>query len=151
MRSTHLGLAVFLAAALLAPPALAKTVNVTDVATLTAAINAAAAGDEIVLAAGTYKFTQSPNCGAAGTPAAPIVIRSASPLAAKIEFEWKTVGAHRDVSDKKFDQAILHTDNETPYVFLINVIDAIYQPHRPFNIAGKAEQVPAFNVTFAVN
>jgi biopolymer transport protein ExbD len=72
-------------------------------------------------------------------------------LAAKIDAEWKTVGGHREPTDKKFDQAILHTDNETPYVFLIGVMDAIYQPHRPFNIAGKAEQVPAFNVTFAVN
>jgi biopolymer transport protein ExbD len=72
-------------------------------------------------------------------------------LAAKIESEWKTVGAHRDASDKKFDTAILHTDNETPYVYLIGVIDAIYQPHRPLNIGSKAEQVPAFNVTFAVN
>jgi biopolymer transport protein ExbD len=72
-------------------------------------------------------------------------------LAAKIEQEWKATGGHRDASDKKFDQAILHTDNETPYVYLIGVIDAIYQARRPFNIAGKAEQVPAFNVTFAVN
>jgi biopolymer transport protein ExbD len=72
-------------------------------------------------------------------------------LAAKIEQEWKTVGGHRAVDDKKFDQAILHTDNETPYVFLIGVIDAIYQPHRTYMIAGKPEQVPAFNVTFAVN
>jgi len=72
-------------------------------------------------------------------------------LAAKISSEWSTVGQHRDPSDKKFDQAILHTDNETPYVYLIGVIDAIYQPHRPYNISGKAEQVPAFNVTFAVN
>ena len=32
--------------------------------------------------------------------------------------------------DKKFDQAILHTDNETPYVYIIGVIDAIYQAHR---------------------
>ena len=72
-------------------------------------------------------------------------------LAAKIESEWKTVGQHRDASDKKFDTAILHTDNETAYVYLIGVIDAIYQPKRPFNIAGKPEQVPAFNVTFAVN
>jgi len=30
-------------------------------------------------------------------------------------------------------------------------IDAIYQAHRPYNVGGKAEQVPAFNVTFAVN
>lgn len=72
-------------------------------------------------------------------------------LAAKIESEWKSTGGHRDPTDKKFDQAILHTDNETPYVYLIGVIDAIYQPHRPFNLGGKAEQVPSFNVTFAVN
>lgn len=72
-------------------------------------------------------------------------------LAAKIEQEWKTVGSHRDGTDKKFDQAILHTDNETQYVFLIGVIDAIYQAHRPFAFGGKTEQVPAFNVTFAVN
>ena len=72
-------------------------------------------------------------------------------LASKIESEWKSTGGHRDASDKKFDQAILHTDNETPYVYLIGVIDAIYSPHRAFNIGGKAEQVPSFNVTFAVN
>ena len=72
-------------------------------------------------------------------------------LAAKIDSEWKTVGAHRDPSDRKFDQAILHTDNETAYVYVIGVIDAIYQAHRPFAVGGKSEQVPAFNVTFAVN
>jgi biopolymer transport protein ExbD len=72
-------------------------------------------------------------------------------LAAKIDSEWKTVGAHRDPSDRKFDQAILHTDNETAYVYVIGVIDAIYQAHRPFAVGGKTEQVPSFNVTFAVN
>jgi biopolymer transport protein ExbD len=72
-------------------------------------------------------------------------------LAAKIESEWKTVGSHRDGSDRKLDQAILHTDNETTYVYVIGVIDAIYQAHRPMNFGGKTEQVPAFNVTFAVN
>jgi biopolymer transport protein ExbD len=72
-------------------------------------------------------------------------------LAAKIEAEWKSVGTHREASDKKIDQAILHSDNETPYVYLIGVIDAIYQAHRPYNVAGKVEQVPSFNVTFAVN
>jgi biopolymer transport protein ExbD len=72
-------------------------------------------------------------------------------LAAKIESEWKTVGAHRDPTDRKFDQAILHTDNETAYLFVIGVIDAIYQPHRPFSVGGRTEAVPAFNVTFAVN
>jgi len=65
----------------------ARTVNVTDVPSLTAAIAAAAAGDEIILAAGTYHFTSSPNCSAAGTPAAPVVVRAATPLTAKIEFD----------------------------------------------------------------
>jgi biopolymer transport protein ExbD len=72
-------------------------------------------------------------------------------LAAKIDAEWKTNGSHREGADKKFDQAILHADNETPYVLLIGVIDAIYAPQRNFTAGGKAEQVPAFNVTFAVN
>jgi len=73
-------------------------------------------------------------------------------LAKKIEEEWKTNGGHRDAGDKAKDQCVLHTDNETPYVFVIGVIDAIYETHRKFNTAaGKAEDVPSFNVTFAVN
>ena len=57
-------------------------------------------------------------------------------LAEKIESEWKANGSHRDPSDHKLDQAILHTDNETPYVYIIGVIDAIYQAHRPYDIGG---------------
>ena len=72
-------------------------------------------------------------------------------LADKIESEWKTVGQHRDASDKKFDQAILHTDNDTPYMNIIGVIDAIYQPKRDYTVGGKVDKMPAFNVTFAVN
>lgn len=72
-------------------------------------------------------------------------------LAQKIEQEWKTVGQHRDASDKKFDQAVLHTDNETPYSNIIGVIDAVYQAKRPFSAGRKTENVPAFNVTFSVN
>src|ERR1017187_2045821 len=72
-------------------------------------------------------------------------------LAAKVESEWKTVGTHRDATDKKLDQAILHTDNETPYGAIIGVIDAVYQVHRPFTVGGKSETVPAFNITFSVN
>jgi biopolymer transport protein ExbD len=73
-------------------------------------------------------------------------------LAAKIESEWKSVGQHRSAlsADKKRDQAILHTDNETQYVYLIGVIDAIYHPKRDLT-EGKAEKVPAFNITFSVN
>ena len=72
-------------------------------------------------------------------------------LAAKITSEWTTVGAHRDASDKKFDQAILHTDNETPYGQIVGVIDAVYQVHRPFQLGTKVDSVPAFNMTFSVN
>ena len=95
----------------------------------------------------TRRSTTASRCSprAARTPTSILTI------AQKIEAEWKTVGTHRDATDKKFDQAILHTDNETAYVYLIGVIDAIYQAHRPYNVGGKAEQLPAFNVTFAVN
>jgi biopolymer transport protein ExbD len=72
-------------------------------------------------------------------------------LAAKINEEWKNTGSHREASDKKLDQAILHTDNETAYVYIIGVIDAIYQSRRPLTVGSKQEQVPAFNVTFSVN
>ena len=74
-------------------------------------------------------------------------------LATKIEEEWKSTGSHRDATDKKLDQAVLHTDNETQYVYLIGVIDAIYQTHRMYTDqrTGKTDSVPAFNVTFAVN
>ena len=60
--------------------------------------------------------------------------------------------AHRGATDKKFDQAVLHTDNSTQFEDVIAVIDAIYAPQRDFQIgAAKPERVPAFNVTFAVN
>ena len=72
-------------------------------------------------------------------------------LASKIESEWKTVGAHRDPTDRKFDQAILHTDNKTEFKYIIGVIDAIYQTHRDLSLGPKTDKVPAFNVTFAVN
>ena len=61
----------------------ARTVNVTDVASLTSAIGGAAAGDEIILADGTYHFTSSPSCSAAG----PIFVHAATPLGARIEFD----------------------------------------------------------------
>jgi len=64
----------------------AKTVPVADVNALKAAIAAAQPGDEIVLAAGTYKLAGA-TCGAQGTSAAPILVRATTPLGAKIEFD----------------------------------------------------------------
>ncbi len=72
-------------------------------------------------------------------------------LAAKVASEWSSAGAHRDASDRRFDQAILHTDNETPYASIVGVMDAVSQVHRPLEIGRKVESVPAFNLTFAVN
>jgi biopolymer transport protein ExbD len=72
-------------------------------------------------------------------------------LAAKIESEWKSKGQHSNPTDKKLDQAILHTDNKTEYINIVGVIDAIYQAHRDLQVGGKTMKVSAFNVTFAVN
>ena len=70
-------------------------------------------------------------------------------LATKINEEWKANGSHRDASDKKMDQAVLHTDNKTLFKEIVSVIDAIYTPKRDFG--GASKQIPAFNVTFSVN
>jgi biopolymer transport protein ExbD len=72
-------------------------------------------------------------------------------LAKKISEEWKANGSHRAPTDAKFDQAVLHSDNSTPFSDIIAVIDAIYTPKRDFAARGKTEPMPAFNVTFSVN
>jgi biopolymer transport protein ExbD len=73
-------------------------------------------------------------------------------LAKKVDEEWKQNGAHRAATDKKLDEAVLHTDNTTPFAQIIAVIDAIYTPKREYQMGpGQTEKIPAFNVTFAVN
>jgi len=72
-------------------------------------------------------------------------------LAAKIESEWKAKGQHSNPSDRKLDQAILHTDNKTEFKYIIGVIDAVYAVHRDMSVGPKTEKLPAFNITFAVN
>jgi biopolymer transport protein ExbD len=72
-------------------------------------------------------------------------------LAEKIESEWKAKGQHSNPTDRKLDQAILHTDNKTEFKYIIGVIDAVYQTHRDLQIGPKTEKLPAFNITFAVN
>jgi hypothetical protein len=42
-------------------------------------------------------------------------------LKAAMRAEWKTSGSHRDASDKKMDQAVLHTDNKTVFKEIIAV------------------------------
>jgi len=72
-------------------------------------------------------------------------------LAEKIETEWKAKGQHSNPTDRKLDQAILHTDNKTEFKYIIGVIDAVYQTHRDMQLGPKTEKLPAFNITFAVN
>jgi biopolymer transport protein ExbD len=72
-------------------------------------------------------------------------------LAKKISEEWNTNGSHRAGTDNKLDQAVLHSDNSTPFSDVVAVIDAIYTPKRDWNGGGKTLKIPSFNVTFAVN
>jgi len=72
-------------------------------------------------------------------------------LAAKVETEWKAKGQHSNPTDRKLDQAILHTDNKTEFKYIIGVIDAVYATHRDLQVGPKTEKLPAFNITFAVN
>lgn len=70
-------------------------------------------------------------------------------LSEKVITEWKANGAHRDPSDKKLDQAVLHCDNKTPYKEIIAVIDSVYQAKREFP-GSNGKQYPAMNVTFSM-
>jgi biopolymer transport protein ExbD len=72
-------------------------------------------------------------------------------LAKKLETEWQAQGGHKDPSDKKLDQCILHADNKTPFKEVIAVLDALYAPKREMKFAdGTSKKVPVFNMTFSV-
>lgn len=72
-------------------------------------------------------------------------------LGKKIEEEWKQQGGHRDPSDRKLDQCVLHTDNRTPFKEIVAVLDALYSPKRDIKFGdGSTKQVPVFNMTFSV-
>jgi len=69
-----------------APSARADDKTVTTSSELEAAIGAAKAGDTITLAAGVYAMG-GVTCAASGTADAPITVRSATPLGARIDFD----------------------------------------------------------------
>jgi biopolymer transport protein ExbD len=85
------------------------------------------------------------------TQEGPVQVVRFPDLAEKVESEWKAKGQHSNPTDRKLDQAILHTDNKTEFKYIIGVIDAIYQTHRDLQVGPKTEKLPAFNITFAVN
>lgn len=74
-------------------------------------------------------------------------------LAKKIDEEWqRNESRHFAASDTTMDQAVLHTDNSTPFSDVIAVIDAINKPQRDWkNPKGEVIKRAALNVTFAVN
>jgi biopolymer transport protein ExbD len=72
-------------------------------------------------------------------------------LAKKIETEWGQHGGHKDPSDRKLDQCILHSDNKAPFKEIIGVLDALYAPKRDMKFPdGSTKKIPVFNMTFSV-
>lgn len=64
-------------------------------------------------------------------------------LAERIADEWKRSGLHRDPTDRKYDQAVVHTGNDMPYGEIVAVMDAIAKPKRGAS--------SAFELTFATD
>lgn len=65
----------------------AAEVPVTDATELLDAIANASPGDEIILSPGVYNIGNKVNCSTPGTLDEPIIVRSATPLAAEIKFD----------------------------------------------------------------
>ncbi len=84
----------------------ANQVRVTNPAELRAAIGAAQPGDQIVLASGVYDTTGI-DCSANGTAAAPIVVKSETPLGAEIRFD-ALEGFHVYGAYWQFDGLTIH-------------------------------------------
>jgi biopolymer transport protein ExbD len=111
-------------------------------------------GDKFVLvwkqAGAVLGTSEVPQRGVVSTEGAVRVVRYPD-LAEKVASEWMATGMHRDASDRRFDQAVLHSDNGVPYASIVGVMDALLQVQRPIDVGKKVEKVSAFNLTFATN
>ncbi len=76
-----------LAVCFAAPLLSAQIIPVSDAAALRNAIDAAVAGNEIVLAPGTYNGVGNLLCDTPGTAGAPIIVRAATPRSVLIRFD----------------------------------------------------------------
>lgn len=105
---------------LLASPALARQVNVSSVSQLQSALAGAQAGDEIILADGTYAVNANLSCTANGTAQAPIVVRAQNRLGASIRFNategFKVSGAYWTF-DGLDVQGVCATDSTCEHAF----------------------------------
>lgn len=72
-------------------------------------------------------------------------------LAVALRKEWEAQGSHRDVADRRQDQAILHTPDRLPYGEIAAILDAIVDTKRQMSLPnGNTEEVAAFNMVFAM-
>jgi len=122
MRFPRCALALVSVVGLGSATAHARVVPVATPAELTAAISAAVAGDEIVLADGTYALTGA-TCSAVGTMSAPIIVRSMNPMGAKIELNglegFKVTGAHWQFADLDI-KGVCPDDNLCEHAFHVS-------------------------------
>jgi len=71
-------------------------------------------------------------------------------LVTAVQNEWKQSGDHRDPSDRKADQAVLHTADQTPFRELVAVLDAISSARRDVIFEdGRRMEMAAFAATFS--
>ncbi|WP_437731612.1 ExbD/TolR family protein [Sorangium sp. So ce1335] len=67
-----------------------------------------------------------------------------------IQREWERSGEHRVPGDRRADQAVLHSDDRTPFRELVAVLDAINSPRRAVLLDdGRSVEMPAFLATFS--
>ncbi|AUX46250.1 biopolymer transporter [Sorangium cellulosum] len=71
-------------------------------------------------------------------------------LGEAIQREWERSGEHRGPSDRRAEQAVLHSDDKTPFRELVAVLDAINAPRRTVLLEdGRSAEMPAFLATFS--
>jgi hypothetical protein len=68
----------------------------------------------------------------------------------RVQKEWVAHAAHRESTDKAFDQAILYVGEGVDYSGVVAVIDAIQGTTRDILLAGSKERVPAINVNLGM-
>jgi parallel beta-helix repeat protein len=130
---------------LISASAEARVVAVATPAELMNAISGAVAGDEIVLADGTYRLTGA-TCSAVGTSAAPITVRSMNPMGAVIEMDalegFKVTGAYWRFEGLDI-KGVCATDSDCEHAFHVTGAAHFFQL--------RGSKVADFNAQLKVN
>lgn len=72
-------------------------------------------------------------------------------LGEELAEQWQSRGGHQSVSDRSFDQLVLHASNELTLDDAVRLLDAVQLTKRDFAVGARVVRVPAFQVTFSVN